>query len=308
MTSREMPGEAATRGDKIYFCVDAGATRSRGRLYDAAGAALATAEAGPANASYHREQAAASIGELWARLCSAAGRDPADFSSAVFSIGGAGIFIPRVREPFVALCPPFAAIVTMSDGYAALIGAGGGAPCGLLSVGTGVAAHRLFDDGASIQRDGWGWVVGDRGGGCWLGMQALRHAMEVWDGLSPSSALSKAALERFGGAQGLLDGSLANLDAQRLAAFAPLVLEQAENGCPVAGDILSRAIGYLAALVGVLDCAGAPLYLSGGLAGPLKAKLVARIARDIRAPAGDAMEGCLLVARGDAPPENAIFG
>jgi glucosamine kinase len=292
----------------LYFCVDAGATRSRGRLYDASGSALANAESGPANASYDCEQAAASVLDLWARLNAAIGRDATHISETIFSIGGAGLYNPRARDAFVVRCPAFGTTLTMSDGYAALIGAGRGRPCALLTIGTGVAGHRLFEDGSSIQRDAWGWIIGDRGGGCWMGTRALRHAMEAQDGIAPPSALSKAVMERLGGVQGLFDGSLANLNPQRLAGFVPLILAEAQSGCPVAGEILSQAAGYLAALIGVLRCEDVPLYLNGGLAEVLKPLLVERIGRPVQKASADALAGCLLVARGEAPPERAVFG
>src|ERR1700742_4798749 len=109
----------------LYFCVDAGATRSRGRLHDASGAAIARAEAGPANASYDRDGAVASLLDLWRQLNAALGRDPQDLSGVTFAIGGAGLYMPRPRDAFLARCPAFPAIHLMSDGYAALIGAGG---------------------------------------------------------------------------------------------------------------------------------------------------------------------------------------
>jgi glucosamine kinase len=292
----------------LYFCVDAGATRCRGRLYNASGVALANAEGGPANASYDGEQAVTSILDLWRRLNATIGRDPEEFSGTIFSIGGAGLYVQKPRDAFVARCAAFATILTMSDGYAALIGAGGGRPCALLTVGTGVAGHRLFEDGSSIQRDAWGWIVGDRGGGSWMGIRAARHAMAVWDGIAPPSALSKAVMERIGGAQGLLDGAFSNLNAHRLAALAPLVLDQARQDCPVSTRILSRGIGYLSDLVGVLKCEDVPLYLNGGLADVLKPMLIERTGHPVQEAAGDALQGCLLVARGLAPAERAIFG
>lgn len=291
----------------LYFCVDAGATRSRSRLYDASGAVLAQAEAGPANASYDREQAVASTLDLWRRLNAETGHDPEDLSKATLSIGGAGLYVPRSRDAFVASCPAFATILTMSDGYAAMIGAGGGKPCALLTVGTGVAGHRLFEDGSSIQRDAWGWVAGDRGSGAWMGRRALRHALEVQDGITQPSALSKAVMARIGGTQALLDGAISQLNAHRLAAFAPVVLDLARENCPVSMQIRSRAVAYLGDLVGVLRCESVPLYLNGGLAEVLNPLLSERIGRVPEAAAGDPLEGCLLVARSEAPRERAIF-
>src|SRR5271170_1168289 len=135
---------------ELYFCVDGGGTRSRGRLLDAQGRALAEAAAGPCNPSTDLQRAVASIVDLWSQGCSAIGRPNDQFGGVVFAIGSAGTYIDGGKD-FLAACPPFARSCSMSDGYAALIGAGSGAPCSLLIMGTGIAGHRLFANGWSIQ-------------------------------------------------------------------------------------------------------------------------------------------------------------
>ncbi|HXT08330.1 MAG TPA: BadF/BadG/BcrA/BcrD ATPase family protein [Roseiarcus sp.] len=293
---------------RLYFCVDAGATRCRGRLYDEAATVLANAEGGPANFSYDRPQAMLSITKVWEQLSAAIGHDPDDMAGITLAVGGAGLYVRKQRDAFVEHCRRFGEMAIMSDGYAALIGAGDGKPSALVSVGTGVAGHRLFADGSSIQRDAWGWIVGDRGGGCWLGTRALRHMVETLDGIAPPSALSAAMMESVGGVPGLLEGALSNLNAQRLAAFAPLVLAQAAANCPVASGILSGAVDYLVRLVDVLEVQDAPLYLTGGLAAAMKPMLGKRTGRRIEDASGDALYGCLLVAQGKAPGERTVFG
>ncbi len=293
---------------KHYFCVNAGATRCRGRIYNEAGTVLANAEGGPANFSYDRAQAILSVTKLWERLSNAVGHDPDDTAEITLAVGGAGLYVRKQRDAFVEHCCRFGDMAIMSDGYAALIGAGEGKPSGLVSIGTGVAAHRLFADGSSIQRDAWGWIAGDRGGGGWLGTHALRHMVETLDGITPSSALAAAMMESVGGVPGLLGGALSNLNAQRLAAFAPLVLEQAAANCPVASRILSGAVDYLVRLVGVLEAQDVPLYLTGGLAAAMKPMLVERTGRMVEDASGDALHGCLLVAQGKAPAERTVSG
>jgi glucosamine kinase len=223
------------------------------------------------------------------------------------SIGGAGLYVQKPRDAFVARLPDFAAVLTMSDGYAALIGAGRGKPCALITIGTGVAGHRLYEDGSSIQRDAWGWIVGDRGGGVWMGTRAFRHMAEVLDGLVEPSVLSRAVMERVGGMPGLLGGALSNLSSHKLASFAPLVLDAEKAGCPVAGSIVARAVRHLSDLVRVLNCNDVPLHLNGGLADALGPRLAETMGRAVQDAWGDALTGCLLVARGEAPRERAIF-
>jgi glucosamine kinase len=293
--------------EEMFFCVDAGATRSRGCLYNARAEVVAYAEDGPANASYDLDQAMRSVSGLWLKLAASAKLDPSQTQTLVLAIGGAGLFVPRARAGFLDRAEAFGRVLVMSDGYAALIGAGDGRPCALMTIGTGVAGHRLFDDGTSIQRDGWGWIVGDRGGGCWLGTRGVRHFMEVRDGISPPSDLSRAVMDCVGGEVGLADGALSGLTAHRLASFAPIVLETADRGCEVAGAIVERAIDYLAKLASVLDHSGVPLYLSGGLSRALEPRLKARIGRSAEVIEGAPLRGCFLVARGSAPVERAVF-
>lgn len=281
----------------VNLCVDAGGSSCRARLVDAGGATLAEATGGPCNPSTDLARAVASFSELW-RGCGA-GRDPAEVT---LSIGGAGLYVPDVRAAFLAAIPPFARALVMSDGYSALVGASGGQPAGLIITGTGVVAHRLYADGRSIQRDGWGWIGGDRGSGAWIGRRALRHALSVLDGIDKPDALSDAVIAHLR-ADSRPGGWLLGLGPERLAAMAPLAL--------AAGDATSEAIlhgaaRHLANLAGALDVAETPLFMAGGLAGALRGRVAALLGREVLAPARDAMHGCFLVATGQAPPEQAI--
>ena len=295
--------------EAITFCIDGGGTRSRGRLVDREGRPLAFAESGPCNPSTNRARALASLADLWQQCCAALGRDSEDRGSAALAIGAAGLYVPATRDAFLAECPSFAATATMSDGYAALIGAGAGEPCALAIIGTGIAGHRLYSDGRSIQRDAWGWVAGDRGSAAWIGRAALRHCFVALDGIAPHDGLSRAVLQAIGGTVPIAGGWLRDLGPDRLGAFSPIVLAQAAQGEPAAVRIRDRAVEHLAGLVRVLDAADVPLYAAGGLVEPLRAFLEERIGRDIRKPEADALAGCWLVASGQAPEERAgLFG
>lgn len=286
----------------ITLCVDAGGTRCRGRLVAPDGTVLAEGEDGPCNPSTDLDRAVASLGRLWTAC--AAGHDAANVTLA---LGGAGLAAPAVRTAFLAALPRFGRTVAMSDGYAALIGAGGGTPSGLIIAGTGVVAHRLFADGRSIARDGWGWVGGDRGSGAWIGQRALRHALAAEDGVVPRDGLAARVLTVLRAEAGSPRAWITGLGPDRLAALAPLVLAVAEEGETTAGAILDRALGHLAALAGTLALgAGDALYLAGGLAPVMRPRLAARLGRAVGAPAADACTGCLLVATGAAPPETVL--
>ena len=289
----------------LYLCIDGGGTRSRARLVDEGGTSLTSAMGGPCNPSTDREQALASLRDVWTRCARAVGLDPEDCGRVGLAIGAAGLFVPRTRVSFLAACPPFSSAAAMSDGYAALIGATGGAPGALVVAGTGVAGHRLYADGRSIQRDAWGWVAGDRGSGAWLGRAALRHCLEAIDGVKPADRLARGILDAIGGTAALADGWLRDLGPDRLGQLAPVVLDLAHKGEPAALHLRARALDHLAALVTTLDASEVPLYAAGGIAEHLRSLLVLRLGREARKPKADAVTGCWLVASGQAPDEAA---
>ncbi|HEY1864542.1 MAG TPA: BadF/BadG/BcrA/BcrD ATPase family protein [Roseiarcus sp.] len=291
---------------RLYFCVDAGGTRSRARIIDSEGRSLAAAESGPCNPATHFEQAVESINHLWAQCATAIGRQASQCSDVVFAIGAAGTYL-HGRDRFLAACPPFVSVCAMSDGYAALIGAGSGEPCSLLLVGTGVAGHRLYPNGLSIQRDAWGWIAGDRGSGSWMGQRALRHFFAAVDGVVPHDDLACAVERVIGGAEAIRAGWMRDLGPSKLGSFAPIVLAEADKGNAAAVRIRERALEHLCALIGVISGDSAPLYAAGGLVAPLRAALSKKAARPILEPEGDALTGCWLVASGGAPEERALL-
>jgi len=290
----------------LTFCVDAGGTRSRARVIDPEGRPLAEAASGPCNPNTFLEQAVESIDDLWAQCAAGIGRSAGQASDVAFAIGAAGIYL-GARDRFLAACPPFASVSAMSDGYAALIGAGSGAPCSLMIIGTGIAGHRLYPSGLSIQRDAWGWIAGDRGSGSWIGQRALRHFFAALDGVVPPDALNRAVGEAIGGVEAIRAGWMRDLGPSKLASLAPLVLAEADAGAPVAVRIRDRAVEHLSALIGVISDGGAPLYAAGGLVQPLKAALSKKAALPILEPQSDALTGAWLVARGRAPEERVVL-
>jgi glucosamine kinase len=288
--------------ERLIFCVDGGGTRSRARLLTPGGVAVATAEAGPCNPTSDIEAAVGSVADLWSSVSAAAGGlTPAD---PCLAIGAAGAVAPPVRDRFLAALPSFAEKLLMSDGYAALIGASGGAPGGLVILGTGAVAHRLLPDGASLQRDGWGWIGGDRGSAAWVGRKAVRAALAARDRLHEPTPLTQWVEKALGASEAAILDWLAQAGPRRLASLAPLVTDSAAAGDMLASGILDRAAEHGAALAESLDLApDEPLYLAGGIAEVLRGRIEARLGRGFQRPLGDAIDGCRLVATGKAPLE-----
>ncbi len=292
--------------DDLCFCIDGGGSKSRARLVDETGRSLAEAMSGPCNPGTNLDLALRSVADLWRQCSAASGLAENRPGEVAFSIGAAGIYVDG-GERFLAACPRFRRVTVVSDGYAALIGAGLGDPCSLIIIGTGVAGHRLYANGLSIQRDAWGWIAGDRGGGSWIGQRALRHALAALDGVVAEDGLSRGVMAEIAGVEGLRAGWMRDLGAFRLASLAPVVLRLSDAGDPTAQRLRNRAVEHLAALIRVIAGPGTPIYAAGGLVPALRAELSQASGFPILEPKGDALKGCWLVATGAGPPEKALL-
>jgi|SRR5690625_658289 len=155
------------------------------------------------------------------------------------------------------------------DAVTAHLGALGGAPGAVISLGTGAIAIGWDGESAWRRVDGWGHLLGDRGGGAWIGMRGLDRALAAHDGVDPAgTALLQAAIARFGDplqwpAQFYTQPDRAGV----LASFAADVVELANND-RAAHEILTRAAAHAAASLSAAAQENVPPVMSavGGLA------------------------------------------
>ena len=111
--------------------------------------------------------------------------------------------------------------------------------------GTGAIAYGVNRSGECARSSGWGWIIGDEGGGIWIALQALNIAARAYDGRRPYTTLIEKIKEYFG-VEDLLDivtpiYRVKPLDISRIAGIAKIVDDEAERGDLVARDILTRA-------------------------------------------------------------------
>lgn len=136
-----------------------------------------------------------------------------------------------------------------SDAVTAYAGAIGQAPGAVVAAGTGlVALGTDLTPGAGWRRaDGWGHLLGDSGGGAWIGRAGLEAALRAHDGRDGGSAALLARLEAVLGPAEELPGLLYPRPDRPalLASFAPEVARCAGD-CPAARDILRSAARHIA--------------------------------------------------------------
>ncbi|MFG1671141.1 N-acetylglucosamine kinase [Streptomyces sp. Y7] len=197
-------------------------------------------------------------------------------------------------------------VALVADAVTAYVGALGARPGAVVAAGTGLIA--IGTDLTSWRRaDGWGHLLGDCGGGAWIGRAGLEAAMRAHDGRPDGSAALLARAENlFGPVRGLPGKLYPRPDRPAvLASFAPEVA-----GCcaddPVAADILRAAARHMAdSAAAVCPAAGEPqVTVTGGLLNlgaplvvPLDEELSKRLPHARRVPAdGDPLQGSVRIA------------
>ncbi|MFF8012305.1 BadF/BadG/BcrA/BcrD ATPase family protein [Streptomyces sp. NPDC007929] len=197
-------------------------------------------------------------------------------------------------------------VALAADAVTAYVGALGSRPGAVIAGGTGLIA--IGTDLAGWRRaDGWGHLLGDCGGGAWIGRAGLEAALRAHDGRAGASArLLARAEEVFGPVTGLPGALYPRPDRPAvLASFAPQVAACADED-PVAAGILRAAARHMAdSAAAVCPSGGGPcLAVTGGLfklgaplLGPLDEELEQRLPQVRRVPAdGDPLHGSVRIA------------
>ncbi|WP_314219318.1 N-acetylglucosamine kinase [Streptomyces zaehneri] len=247
-------------------------------------------------------------------------------ATAVVGAAGLGTLGDALRAELPgALAREFGVRTTalVADAVIAYVGALGPRPGAVVAAGTGLIA--IGTDLTAWQRaDGWGHLLGDCGGGAWIGRAGLEAALRAYDGRPGGSAsLLARAEERFGPMTGLPGLLYPRPDRPAvLASFAPQVAACAHDD-PVADGVLRTAARHMAeSAATVCPAGGEPrIALTGGLFRmgdpllvPLEEELARLLPHALRVPAeGDPLDGAVRIATALAtgtltlPREESLF-
>ncbi|KES03090.1 ATPase [Streptomyces toyocaensis] len=198
-------------------------------------------------------------------------------------------------------------VALAADAVTAYVGALGPRPGAVIAAGTGLIA--IGTDLTRWRRaDGWGHLLGDCGGGAWIGRAGMEAALRAHDGREGGSArLLASAEDMFGPAAGLPGRLYPRADRPAvLASFAPRVGECAAGGDPVAVAVLRAAARHMAdSAAAVCPAEGEPAVgVTGGLfrmgadlTGLVDEELSKRLPRARRITAeGDPLHGAVRIA------------
>jgi glucosamine kinase len=234
--------------------------------------------------------------------------DTDHFDNAHFGLGLAGANNNTLKRLFMKKAPAAASVRITSDAFIAMLGAHGGKPGGVVSVGTGSVGYSIGKDGNTWQSGGWGYPVDDKGSGAWIGAEAVSVSLKALDGRvrEPVGDLEfyRNVLAQVGDTRDHILDWLQDAGPTAMATLAPNVIQAAGQGHEMAIDILARAgreIDLLA--VGLDPTRHIPMAIVGGLAEPLRKYLPPALTNWIRPADADALGGAHMLARGQAPEE-----
>ena len=293
----------------LFVGVDGGGTHTRVLIVDEQGNEVATAE-GPGSAIRPGEasRSAGIIREAVQRAWS--GLTDRPIRSLCIGVAGAGRDEERDTLQAAIETDRLAShVVVLTDAEIAIEDAFGAGPGILLTAGTGSIAYGKGPTGVMARCGGWGPIIGDEGGGSWIGRRALGIAAASVDGREPESSLADAIGASLG-----LDSTdklipwAASATPADLGKLAPVVLEVAATGDLRANSLVTLAVEELALHVRTLarklfsdERAAFRLALHGGLLAP-KSLLRRRLEQRLRsiAPGATVLTERVVPERGAA--------
>jgi len=246
------------------------------------------------------------VGDLLAR----AGVSEVD----VVAVGAAGFQLtgarlrdgvpPKMPSNNVLLCSD------MLTSYVGALGLGDGA---VIAAGTGAVALGTDMAGTWQRVDGWGYMLGDHGGGSWIGRHAMHAALRAADGRPGGSSLLLKLLDKDP-AELVCEISERPDRAGLMASFVPAVAQAAEEGDAIALGLLRTAGDHLAdTALAALPLGARRIIATTGnlfkLGGPLWQRFTARLKHvELQEARGTGLDGALTLAKAmitDELPENA---
>lgn len=277
---------------QYLLAVDGGGTKTLGLLQCQQSGQRWQARSGPAQLTNDFASALHNVRALCLELCLQAKIQPQQVT-AIIGLAGAGN--PELHSAFCQqLALPFAHWQLTTDARISLHGANLGSPVAVVAIGTGSVGMRLQQDGTELQVGGWGFGIGDEGGGAWLGQQLVRQLLWQLDWQRPLTPLLQAVSQHCGNDVSRILPWLKQARASDFASLAPLVYQFDE---PIAQQLQLKQAQAIADLA---CCSLAnqplPLVLLGGLASQCQHLLNDSLRQQLQPAKGDALTGALALA------------
>jgi glucosamine kinase len=211
----------------------------------------------------------------------------------VVGVAGAGNSHLKAKlKSALAHCPH---LYVTTDAEASVFGANTGQGVNCIAIGTGSVAIQLDTQHVTHQFGGWGFPIGDQGGGAWLGFRAVQQTLAEFDD-KRSSLTSQLVMNKIGSERSDILKWLNTANATDYAQFARELVD-IEQRCSTASTILKQGIEEIEKLT--RTCAennSLPIMFLGSLGQFYRSKLSQGLqarALDIQ---GNAQDGAEVIA------------
>lgn len=276
--------------------VDGGGSTCRVSLCTADGTVLGHAIGSSANIATDFDGTLVNILETCRQAYAVADRSTDHMVEDVAYMGLAGAGLPGVVERLEKVLN-FRRIKIKTDWEITVQGALGDGDGTVALLGTGsffVARHA----GVTRHVGGWGFQLGDDGGGAILGRKLLRKAVLAHDGMIAHSPLTRAVLEQFHGTPKAMLEFVQTATPMEYGKFAPKLINAQAKGDLIAMEIIAEEVAVLTATLDRLDTkTTGRLCMLGGL-GPIYQKLLNSKYQSIcKPPESDALSGAITLAQ-----------
>jgi N-acetylglucosamine kinase-like BadF-type ATPase len=229
--------------------IDAGGTKTVCLLADDRGRVVAEARAGGANLQVSGELDVEKV--LHAIMDQAIG--DREIRPAAICLGIAGVDRPADDAAVRAIMHRIgykSRVLVVNDALIALVAGVGDAPGVVIVSGTGSIAYGRDAAGRAARAGGWGYLLGDEGGGFWIGRAALAAVVRQSDGRGPVTMLTELVLAEMNlrnpteVIHAVYDSGLPR---RAIAGIASVVQRAVDAGDATAAEILDRSASELAA-------------------------------------------------------------
>ena len=229
---------------------------------------------------------------------------------AAFGLAGAGNnhVVAKLQQKFAHR---FNTLTIFCDAQTSAYGANNGSEVVVVALGTGSVGMRLQlnEQGGLTQYlvGGWGFLIGDEGGGAKLGYHSVQALVEEFQHFGSAKSKLTQAVATFINANTNPKGSseitrqviaswLASAKPIDFSQLSPLVT-QYQSGCSVAKKIMAAHVDSVESLIKDTRAdTTLPVVLLGGLAQSTQTLLSVTTQRLLISPKGDALDGACLLA------------
>jgi N-acetylglucosamine kinase-like BadF-type ATPase len=167
-----------------------------------------------------------------------------------------------------------APVIVVNDALVALVAGAGDGEGVVVVAGTGSIAYGRDASGRAARAGGWGYLLGDEGGGFWIGRAALAAVVRQFDGRGPVTLLTPMILDHLGlstPSELIQEIYYRDVPHPTIAGIAGVVQRAMDERDAIAAEILARAGAELASAAGSvitrLEIRGDafPTVLAGGI-------------------------------------------